>query len=112
MLENVLISVLLSFGLTLLLELGLAFLLGIRKSKDLLLVFLVNAATNPPLVLFLNLFFLSVSPPWYLILSLESCVVLAEWLLYRKRLEYVRIYPFLLSLLLNLVSYVGGLIVL
>lgn len=110
MLKEILLSMLLSFALTLLFELGLALLVGLRKPKDLLLAFLVNAATNPPLVLFLNLFSTYMSPPWYLILSLEGCVVIAEWFLYRKRLEYVRIHPLLLSLLLNTVSYVGGLI--
>lgn len=93
-----------------LIELGFALLLGVRKPKDLLLVFLVNVLTNPPLVLCLNLFSLRNPIPWYLILTLELSALLAEGLLYRKGLEYNRVPPLLLSLILNLISYTGGLI--
>lgn len=105
-------SVLLSLGFTLLLELCFAALLGVRRKKDFLLVFLVNVVTNPPLVLSLNL--LSQYRPelvcFFLILPLEFLVVCIEWLLYRRRLDYKRIPPFLLSLLLNVISYSGGLL--
>lgn len=111
MLINHLLSLALSLGLTLLFEIGFALILGLRKPKDLLLVFLVNVLTNPPLVLFLNLFSLRHEVPWYLILTLETAVVLTEGFLYRKRLEYTRISPFLLSFILNFISYTGGLII-
>ena len=109
MLEKQIMSLLLSLSVTLFLELALAFLLSYRK-KDLLLVFLVNVVTNPPLVLFLNIFSRYHSPAWYLILNLEIAVVLIEWLLYRKRLEQNKIPAFFLSLILNTISYTGGLI--
>lgn len=104
-------SILLSLGLTLLFELVSAALLGVRKKKDFLLVFLVNVVTNPPLVLTLNL--LSMYRPmlvnYWLILPLELLVVCAEWLLYRNRLDYSKLPPLLFSLLLNIISYSGGL---
>lgn len=103
-------SLSLSLGLTLLLELGAALVLGFRKKQDLGLIFLVNVFTNPLVVLSLNLaaLFLKTPPPWYLVGFLEIFAVSAEWLLYRNRLRFTRFSPFLLSLILNSISYLGG----
>lgn len=104
-------SLLPSLALTLAFELGGAFLLGVRDKKDFLLLFLVNVVTNPPLVLTLDLWYFSRGmPPWYLIGALELTAVTAEWLLLRRRLVYKRIAPLLLSILLNAISFSGGLL--
>ncbi len=101
----------LSLWVTLLLETAAALALGIRQRRDLLLVLLVNVLTNPVVVLTLNLFLLAgQTPPWYLVAILETAAVTIEALLYRSRLEYRRIHPFLLSLILNSISYIGGLL--
>ena len=102
-------SLLLSLGLTLLFELVFAFLLGIRKGKDFLLVALVNVVTNPPLVLTLNLLQRRSMVCFPVILGLELAAIAIEWLLYRKRLEYAKLPPLVFSLLLNAISYTGGL---
>ena len=103
-------SLLLSLGLTLLFELVFAFLLGIRKGKDFLLVALVNVVTNPPLVLILNLLQRRSLVSLPVILALELTAIAIEWLLYRKRLEYEKLPPLVFSLLLNAISYTGGLL--
>ena len=103
-----LISLALSLGLTLVIEVPLAFLFGLRKSTDLLCVALVNVVTNPPLVLILNLCFLHSAPPWYLIAGLEAAAVAVEALFYRKCLTRCPLHPLLLSLILNGISYLGG----
>lgn len=101
----------LSLCVTVLLESAAALVLGIRKYRDLLLVILVNILTNPVVVLTLNLFlFFRQATPWYLVLTLEAAAILTEALLYRSRLEYCRMHPLVLSLILNLTSYIGGLI--
>ncbi len=110
MLDRLLFSLALSLFLTLLIELLAALIFGLRSPKDFLLVALVNLLTNPPLVLILDLVFLTGPVPWYLIAALELAAVLTEGLLYRKRLNYTRIHPLLLSLLLNGISYIGGLL--
>lgn len=106
-------SLLLSLGLTLLFEISLALLLGLRKRKDFLLVALVNTVTNPPLVLILNL--LQRQDPRLItvpiILLLELGAVTVEWLLYRRGLEYRKLPPLVLSLILNTLSYLGGLLI-
>ncbi len=104
-------SLLLSLGLTLTIELGAAFLCGVRARRDFLLIFLVNVLTNPPLVLTLDLFYLAKGmPPWYLIAALELAAVGVEGLLFRRRLQYTRVPPLCLSLFLNAVSFLGGLL--
>ena len=105
-------SLALSLGLTLLLEIPAALILGLRRKEDILLVGLVNILTNPIIVLILNLFFIFTAspPPWFLILPLEVFAVLTEGFIYQKGLSYRRIHPFLLSLILNGISYFGGLL--
>lgn len=106
-------SLLLSLSLTLLFEGIFALLFGLRKPKDLLLVALVNIVTNPPLVLTLNL--LRRYDPRFIcipiVLLLELLAVTAEWLLYRRGLEYRKLPPLVLSLLLNTLSFLGGLLI-
>ena len=104
-------SLLISLALTLVIELGAAFLLGVRDKRDYLLLFLVNVVTNPPLVLALDLWLFSRgTPPWYLIGALEAGAVFVEWLLLHRRLAYQRIPPLLLIFLLNIISFLGGLL--
>lgn len=112
MLAELLRSLLLSLALTAVLELGAAWLLGVRERRDLLLIFLVNVLTNPPLVLTLDVIYLygRQMPPWYLIGVLELTAVCVEGLIFRRRICYCRISPLLLSLLLNALSFLGGLL--
>lgn len=109
----ILVSLVKSLALTLILELAGAGILGMRKWRDFLLVALVNILTNPLLGLILDGIYLGQGryPGWYIILPLEAAVVITEGLLYRGRLVYRKIKPFLLSLLLNGISYLGGVMV-
>ena len=101
MLAELLRSLLCCLTLTLALELGGALLLGVRARKDLLLILLVNVLTNPPLVLTLDLVYLTWGmPPWYLIAALEQI----------EREQCEQIQPLLLSFFLNTLSYFGGLL--
>lgn len=104
-------SLLLCLALTLVFELGAAFLLGVRDKKDFLFLALVNIVTNPPLVLVLDLWYFSRgTPPWYLIAALEAAAVTVEWLLVRRRLAYQKIPPLLFIFILNLISFFGGML--
>lgn len=110
MIEAVLRSLGISLLLTLVIELLLALLLGVQKGRDFLLVFLVNVVTNPLIGISLDVYYVFVSmPPYWLIIALEVCVVLGEWALYRGRLNYRKLPPFLFSLILNAASYLIGL---
>lgn len=107
--KTLLLSLALSLGLTLLLELAVALLFGQRK-KALLLVALVNILTNPPVVLILNLVTMMTgnSLSWLLIVALELAVVAVEGFIYQKGRLLRKWNPWLFSMILNTISYLGG----
>lgn len=96
-------SLVLSLIMTWLLELAFAFLLGIRRSKDLFLILLVNLITNPAVV-YLALTFRYSLPSRFLIPLLESLAVAVEALYYRSYALTIR-HPWLFSLAANGFSY-------
>ena len=103
-----------SLFFTLITELPAAYLLGVRKKQDLFLVFLVNVLTNPAAV-FLCWCARSYLKEGYLIAELfaEVLVVETEGLIYRAfQIKGRRIRrPFLLSLILNALSYLTGIVI-
>ena len=91
-----------SLLLTLLLELAFSLLAGLRGAKVLCLVALVNALTNPPVVLLYTLF-----PTLAAKILLEVGAVLIEGLIYRKCAPALK-RPYLFSLGANAFSYFVG----
>jgi len=97
--------------LTLLFEVPVSFLMGIRR-KDLLLVVLVNMITNPLLCLVCRILMynLGIGTYYYFFLAiLEILVVYVEYLYFHRYLSDGKS-ALRLSLILNLVSFIGGLI--
>ncbi len=97
---------------TIVIELIMLLLLGIRNKKDILNVILVNIMTNPLVVSILmyitynRLFNTTIS-----IIILEILVILTEGFTYKKVLTFDKINPYVLSLILNISSYfIGGLL--
>ena len=97
---------------TIMIELIMSLLLGIRNEKDILNVILVNIMTNPLVVSILmyitynRLFNTTIS-----IIILEILVILTEGFTYKKVLTFDKINPYVLSLILNISSYfIGGLL--
>lgn len=97
---------------TIVIELIMSLLLGIRNKKDILNVILVNIMTNPLIVSILmyitynRLFNTTIS-----IIILEILVILTEGFTYKKVLTFDKINPYVLSLILNISSYfIGGLL--
>ncbi|MBR2990387.1 MAG: hypothetical protein IKF51_02870 [Solobacterium sp.] len=98
--------------LTIVLECASAWLLGLRNRRDQFLIILVNALTNPLLVLFSMILMYNIGNTYGRVLTfavLEPVVVYAEYRLYRAYLSPGR-RVFLLSLTLNLISVLGGLL--
>jgi hypothetical protein len=98
--------------LTVIFETVLAFILGVRKGKDLFNVVLANVMTNPLvsiLPLYFNLKYGALSRNISLVL-LEIFALFAEYFIYKRFLSYKKIPPFLLSLILNAFSYTAGVI--
>ena len=94
---------------TIVIELIMSLLLGIRNKKDILNVILVNIMTNPLVVSILmyitynRLFNTTIS-----IIILEILVILTEGFTYKKVLTFNKINPYILSLILNISSYFIG----
>ena len=97
---------------TLIIEVSIAFILQYRK-KDLLNVLLVNVLTNPLLnssVIAINYFY-GLKARNISLYIFEVLVILTEGFIYNKYLERKKINGYLLSLILNIASYVIGLLI-
>ena len=97
-------------GLTIVMELVLALIFGVRNKKDIVTVILVQIVTNPIVVTVPYLIYLYLGYNQYLIsiYVLEVLAVLVEGFIYFKTLKYRKVNPFLLALLLNLFSFFVG----
>lgn len=99
--------------LTIIFELFLAIILGIRNKKDIINVILVNILTNPIVVsvsTYINLRY-GILPRRISIIFLEAFAVIVEGLIYKKYLKYNKINGMLLSFILNIFSYSVGCII-
>ncbi len=96
------------FVLTEIIELLLAYLLKVRQKDDLMYIFWVNVATNPPAVFVSNLLFYIGMNEILVYLIVEGCVILIEAILFKKYFDKPKGY--LLALLLNVTSTLGGII--
>lgn len=97
-------------SLTALVETIFAIIFGVRKKKDILNIVLANIITNPPIVSITfacNIFF-GLQIRNIILIILEIMVVFIEGVIYFKYLDYKKINPFILALLLNLLSYGFG----
>ncbi len=97
--------------LTILFEGAAAWILGYRTLSEQLRILFINAVPHPMLVYFslLLMYHLGIGKATYLIyLLLEPLVILAEYLYYRRVFSGKNC--FLLSVTLNLISILGGLL--
>lgn len=100
-----------SLGLTIVIELLFALIIGIRNRKDLLLVVLVNILTNPPVVfIYYLLYFYTAWSGMLVKIPLEILAVLVEGYYYKSfGKEFRR--PFLFSLFANTISFGIGILI-
>ncbi len=96
--------------LTIIIELIVALILGVRDKKDIINVILVNVITNPVVVVSQTLLYIKFGYTIEMIGIgiLEVVVVIVEGLIYKKVLKYNKLNPILLSLLLNATSFFIG----
>jgi hypothetical protein len=105
------VKYLLTLLLTLIVEGGVAYLVGLRKRRQLLAVVTINVITHVILnYLILVLSYLGLNVPFMLVIFLETLVVVVEW----RLLVYVFHSPsrrlFVTSLLSNTASFLTGLL--
>ncbi len=100
---------LISFGLTLAVELPLLLAFGFRRT-DMLLGFLANLLTNPPLVFTYHVLkAFTPLPPFPVLLALEALAFVTEGVIFRFGTE--KKHPFLIALAVNAVSFSAGLLI-
>ncbi len=95
---------------TILIETLFSFILGVRKKKDYLNIILVNIITNPIVVLVPTILGIYCGLKYrnICLLCLELFTVFIEGFIYKKVLSYDKNNPYVLSLILNLMSYFIG----
>ncbi len=105
-------SLIVSLVLTLMIELPVLYILGVRCRRDIRTAVYANVLTNPPVVFAANLLLLFV-PVWAWALSgvLEGLVVLVEGFVFYKNLKFNQVNPWALALVANLISFETGLII-
>ena len=107
-----------ALALTLIIELSVALLLKVRNKYDIIYIALINCVTNPLInIIYAGIIIFFKVPEGHIIryievLILELAVWLSEVLFYKKMLEYKKLPGLLLSLILNLTSFLLGLIIL
>lgn len=106
------LSLVMNLLITWFIELAVALIWGLRTWRTLMVVALVNAATNPPLsalMVFLTLSSLGRSSLW-LLLIFEPLIVLIEGWIYQRTLPQLA-RPYLFSLVANLASAILGMLI-
>ena len=107
-------SLIISLFLTIVIELSISLILGIRKKEDIYIVILVNICTNPIVVTIANyLILIGINKLIYniIVIIMEIAVVFAEYAMYKKYLKSYKKSPLLLSLINNSTSYLIGIII-
>ncbi len=110
MIKNLIVSL----ALTLIIELTVSLLLGIRSKTDFLIAACANVCTNPALVYIFSLIVInsqSVIINYSALALLEILAVLIEAYIFKKLLSFDNIPPLLLSLINNAASFGCGLII-
>jgi len=95
---------------TIVVEVIIAYLLKVKDKKDYLNIILVNIITNPLVVLFPYIIYLyhGITARYISLAIFELFAFLSEGFIYYKVLKYKRINSYVLSLILNLSSYIIG----
>lgn len=113
MIQTLLIKLFKCVILTILVELVAALLLGIKNRKDILFIILVNLMTNPlmnGLSLYLNYIYKSNVSNMFVFIY-EIINVFIEGFIYSKVLKKNKLNPYLLSLILNTISFLISIII-
>jgi hypothetical protein len=99
--------------LTVVIEVGIAWLFGLRSKRELLTVLLINVITNPLLnyLITVNAYFHLVSQTNAFILCFEVVIVLVEWRLLVWVLQQGIKKMLVLSIVMNAASYLAGLLI-
>jgi hypothetical protein len=101
------VNLLAPLGITIIVELFIAILLGYRCKYQLLVIVAINLITNPPLNLLLDTY--NIDAVW--LIALEILIVIVEWRALVWTLGNSNKRMLFLSTIMNLSSFAGGYLV-
>lgn len=106
-------SYLIALLLTIVIEVIIAIFFGYRKKSEIAAIIFINLITNPLInyLLIINGYLKIITISTATILFLEMIVVLLEWLLLIFTLRQNSKKLFILSLVMNLCSYIAGVLI-
>ena len=105
-------SLFISLISTLLIELPILFMLGVRSRRDILVAVYANVLTNPVVVFLANLLFVFYpSYAWGGISLLEMSAFLTEGFVFKSCFSQKNLNPWVLSFLANLISFETGIVI-
>lgn len=107
------ISLIISLLLTIIIEISISFIIGIKDKKDLKVVLWVNVLTNPVVVYIANCIKLLNNNVIYniFVFIMEVLVIIVEFVIYKKYLDYKNKSPLLISSINNIISFSLGIII-
>lgn len=110
---NFALYMLICLSLTIIVEVSIALILKVRTKLDIVNIILVNILTNPLLVSMCNLISINygLKIAYIFLFIFEITVVFVEGFIYKKYLDFKKINPYVLSFILNLSSYLFGLLI-
>ena len=107
-------SLVISLFLTLIIEITICIILGIRKKEDIKVVICANICTNPIVVYIANCIIILNGfniMYWTIVAILEISAVIVEAIIYKKCLKFNKYNPFIISLICNIISFGIGLLI-
>lgn len=106
-------SLIISLFLTLVIEITISLILGIRDIKDIKIIFWANVLTNPIVVFTTNCVMLLNNNLIYniVVAIMEVAAVIVEYILFKKFLENKKKSPLLLSIINNGISFSLGIVI-
>ena len=107
------ISMAVSLLLTIVIEISISFIIGIRDNEDLKVVFFFNVLTNPVVVYIANCVKLLNSNVIFniAVFIMEILVIIVEFIIYKRFLEYQKKSPLFVSSINNIISFSLGVII-
>lgn len=107
------ISLIVSLLLTIIIEISISFIIGIREKEDLKVVFWTNVLTNPVVVYIANCIKILNNNVIYniVVFIMEVLVIIVEFIIYKRFLNYKKKSPLLISSVNNIISFSLGIII-
>lgn len=102
-----------SLFFTILIEVCISLLFKVKNKKDILNIILVNIVTNPivSLIPYVIGLYYGIKYRYIVLLLFEVFAFVFEGYIYKKYLNYNKINPYILSLILNISSYLLGIVI-